>query len=336
MKKEGIIIIQHGDFPHDFKEKYRDMFDFIKGMINEVSQKTREIDREPDDCYMVDTRKVLRSFRRIGGYRHLEIGYMEFSKPTIEDAVQKLEKQGVKRVLFVNAPGIMMRSSHSLIDIPRILRGIKKGHSDLEMIYTPPGVIFDEMADVFIKRMDDALGKQVEHKEIPSGNFNEDWGVVLIAHGDVPIGYRQSSKKMEMTEKHIDTWSDMVRDWPRNEENDPLYFDTLELEKHIKEKVGYEIEIGNLEFSSPSLQEALNKLMDRGVEKVYFMGGTGFMDRSCHTLVDIPEALAKLKEDNPGVEIEYIHPNIDQVCDDLTLMLVEKVNQAIRNVECVS
>ncbi|MGZ4884516.1 MAG: hypothetical protein ACXVI7_04165, partial [Halobacteriota archaeon] len=82
MKKEGIIIIQHGDFPHDFKEKYRDMFDFIKGMINEVSQKTREIDREPDDCYMVDTRKVLRSFRRIGGYRHLEIGYMEFSKPT--------------------------------------------------------------------------------------------------------------------------------------------------------------------------------------------------------------------------------------------------------------
>jgi len=34
MKKEGIIIIQHGDFPLDFKEKHREMFDFIKEMIN--------------------------------------------------------------------------------------------------------------------------------------------------------------------------------------------------------------------------------------------------------------------------------------------------------------
>jgi sirohydrochlorin cobaltochelatase len=336
MKKEGIIIIQHGDFPHDFMDKHREMFDFIKGMISEVSKITREIEREPNDCYLIDTKKIMRSVKRIGGYQYCELGYMEFSKPAIEEAVQKLEKQGVKRIVLVNTPGLMMKSSHSLIDVPRILREIKKGHPDLEMMYTPPGVVFDEMADVFIKRMDDALGKRVDNKKIPSGTFNEDWGVVLIAHGDVPFDYLQTSKKMEMTEKHIDIWSDMVRDWPRNEENDPLYFDTLELEKHIKEKVGYEIETGNLEFTSPSLQEALNKLTARGVEKIYFMGGTGFMDRSSHTLVDIPEALAKLKEDNPDLEIEYVYPNIDLVCDDLALMLVEKVNQALKNVEYVS
>lgn len=336
MKKEGIIIIQHGDFPHDFKEKHREMFDFIKEMINEVSHKTREIKREPDDCYLVDMIKIMRCLKRIGGYQHLEMGNVEFSKPTIEEAVQKLEKKGVKKIIFVNAPGIMMRSSHSLIDIPRILREIKKGHPDLEMIYTPPGIDFDEMADVLIKRSDYALGKRVDNKKIPSGTFSEDWGVVLIAHGDVPIDYRQNSKKMDLTEKHVDKWPNMVRNWPRNEENDPFYFDTLELEKHIREKVGYEIEIGNLEFSSPTLQEALNKLRERGVKKVYFMGGTGFMGRSSHTLVDIPEALAKLKENNPDVEIEYIYPNLDQVCDDLTLMLVEKVNQAIKNAKYVS
>ncbi|MDD1726123.1 MAG: CbiX/SirB N-terminal domain-containing protein, partial [Euryarchaeota archaeon] len=102
------------------------------------------------------------------------------------------------------------------------------------------------------------------------------------------------------------------------------------------EEVGYELEIGNLEFSSPTLQEALNKLTERGVKKVYFMGGTGFMDRSSHTLVDIPEAVTKLKENNPDVEMEYIYPNIELVCDDLTLMLVEKVNQAVKNGEYVS
>jgi hypothetical protein len=97
-----------------------------------------------------------------------------------------------------------MKSSRSLIDVPHILREIKKGRPDLAMIYTPPGVACDAMADVFIKRMDYALGKRVESKKIPSGNFSEDWGVVLIAHGDVPIDYCQNSKKMELTEKHID------------------------------------------------------------------------------------------------------------------------------------
>jgi len=128
----------------------------------------------------------------------------------------------------------------------------------------------------------------------------------------------------------------MVRNWPRNAENDPLHHDTIELEKHIKEKAGYEIAIGNLQFSPPTLQEALDKLTARGVKKVYFMGGTSCMGRSSHTLVDIPKALAQLKEANPDVELEYIYPNIDQVCDDLSLMLVEKANRAIKDGENVS
>jgi len=256
MKKEGIVIIQHGDFPQYFKDKHQKMFDFIKGMIEDVSHKTREIERSSDDCYLMDMKKIKDSLKRIGGYHYLEIGNMEFSRPTIEEAVGKLENQGVKKIVFVNTPGIMMRSSHSMIDIPQILSEIKNTHPNLVMIYTPPGVNFDEMADIFVKRIDHALGKPVRNREIPSGHFSKDWGIVLIAHGDVPLDYLQNSKKMEMTEEHIDKWSDMVRYWPRNQENDPLYFDTLELEKSIKERVDYEIEIGNLEFSSPTLQDA--------------------------------------------------------------------------------
>ncbi|MGZ4931979.1 MAG: sirohydrochlorin chelatase [Halobacteriota archaeon] len=329
MGKEGIIIIQHGDFPFDFMDKHREMFDFVKGMINRVSQKTREIERTYDDPYLVDMGKIMRCFKRIGGYENLELGFMEFVTPTIEDAVEKLERQGIKKIVFVAAPGIMMRSSHSLIDIPRMLRDIKTEHPNLKLVYTPPGVDFDKMADVFIKRIGYALGQRVESKAIPAGTFSDEWGVVLVGHGDVPLGYRQSNKQMEMTDKQIDTWSNMVRDWPRNEENDPLYCDTLKLEQHLKRKAGYDIAVGNLEFSSPTLQGALNQLKERGAKKVYFIGGTGFMDRSSHTLIDIPEVVAKLKENNLDVVTEYIYPNIEQVCDDLGLMLVEKVNQAV-------
>jgi transcriptional regulator of aromatic amino acid metabolism len=64
--------------------------------------------------------KIMRCLKRIGGYQHLEMGNVEFSKPTIEEAVQKLEKKGVKKIIFVNAPGIdrkstRLNSSHTTI-----------------------------------------------------------------------------------------------------------------------------------------------------------------------------------------------------------------------------
>ncbi len=236
MEKEGIIIVQHGDFPFDFMDKHREIFDFVKGMINKVSQKTRELERDPHDPYRVDMEKIMRCFKRIGGYKHLELGFMEFVTPTIEDAVEKLELQGIKTIVFVTAPGIMMRSSHSLIDIPRILEEIGKEHPDLELVYARPSVDFDKMSDVFVKRIDYALEKRVESKAIPSGTFNKDLGVVLIGHGDVPLEYRQNNKQMQMTDEQIEKWSDMVRHWPRNEGNDPLYCDTLRLEQRLKER----------------------------------------------------------------------------------------------------
>ncbi len=335
MEKEGIIIVQHGDFPFDFMDKHREIFDFVKGMINKVSQKTRELERDPHDPYRVDTEKIMRCFKRIGGYKHLELGFMEFMTPTIEDAVETLELQGIKKIVFVTAPGIMMRSSHSLIDIPHMLEEIGKEYSDLELVYVRPGVDFDKMTDVFVKRIDYALKKRVASKAISSGTFSKDWGVVLVGHGDVPLEYRQNNKPRAMTEEQINKWSDMVRDWPRNEENDPLYCDTLRLEQRLKGKIKCDIAIGNLEFSSPTLQEALNQLKERSVEKVYVIGGTGFMDRSSHTLVDIPRAVAQLRANNPNVELEYVYPNINVVCDDLGLMLVEKVDQATQTGEYV-
>ncbi len=333
MGKEGIIIVQHGDFPFDFVDKHREMFNFVKGMIDRVSQNTREIERAPDDPYLVDMGKIMRCFKQIGGYRCLELGFMEFVTPTVRGAVEKLEHQGVKKIVLVAAPGIMMRSSHSLVDIPRMLEDIGKEHPDLELMYAPPGLDFDKMADVFVKRIGYALGKRIERKVIPSGTFSDEWGVVLIAHGDVPLDYRQNNKQMAMTDEQIEKWSDMVRHWPRNEENDPLYCDTLRLEQRLKGKITCDIAIGNLEFSSPTLQEALNQLKERGVKNVYLIGGTGFMDRSSHTLVDIPEAVAQLQATNHDVELEYIYPNINLVCDDLSLMLVEKVDQGIQTGE---
>ena len=325
----GIIMVQHGDFPFDFKEKHKEMFIFIKQILEGISQETLKIARDPDDPYSVDMQKIKDSIKKCGGFKHFEIGYMEFSSPTIGEAVDKIANEGIKKIVLVNSPGIFMRSSHSLIDVPKIIEKVQSEHPGLELIYAPPGGVLEEMADVIVKRIDNALDKPCQECQINDTSISEDYGVILIAHGDVPLSYLEK-KDMNMAEEHIEKWSEMVRDWPRNEKNDPLLHDTRILEDYIKDKSGYtNFEIGNLEFSSPTLEDALQKVLNRGAERVIFIGGTGFMDWSSHSLVDIPEAVDKLQKEYPSVEMSYEEPDIDFVCPELSKMIVAKVENAI-------
>lgn len=325
----GIIMVQHGDFPFDFKKKNKDMFKFIKQMLEEISQETRQIPRDPDDPYSLDMQKIKDSIQQCGDIKHLEVGYMEFSSPTIAEAIEKIANEGVKKIILVNSPGIFMRSSHSLLDIPPLIEQIQSTHPDLELIYAPPGGFLEEIADVIIKRINNALNKTCPECQIKNVRIPEEYGVVLIAHGDVPLSYLEK-KNMNMAEEHIEKWSEMVRKWPRDEKNDPLSHDTQILENYIKEKGGYNnFEIGNLEFATPTLEEALKKVLEQGADKIIFIGGTGFMDRSSHSLVDIPEAIQKLQKKYPSVEMIYQSPNIDLVCPELAQIITSKVEKMI-------
>lgn len=274
---------------------------------------------------------IASAVQRLGGFRSLEVGYMEFSRPTIEEAVEKLKAGGYEKIVFVNTPGLMMRSSHSLYDVPGILSGIVSKHADIELIYARPGVDFSLLSDVFVKRINHVLGRQYPSAQREPQRAVPGYGVVLVAHGDIPLEHLQSGKSMmDGAEGHIEAWSEMVRGWPRTESNDPLYFDTLRLEKLIREKGGYEnLEVGNLEFSSPSLLECVDKVAGRGARKIHFLGGTGFMDRSSHTLIDIPAAIDKLRRQRPGIEMTYACPDIGLVCDDLAYMIARKANEAM-------
>ncbi len=325
----GIIMVQHGDFPFDFKEKHKEIFMFVKQMLEGISKETRKIVRNPDDPYSVDMEKIKDSIKSCGGFKYFEIGFMEFSSPTIKEAVEKVASKGVKKIILVNSPGIFMRSSHSLLDVPNIINQIQSDRPDLKLIYAQPGGFLEEMADIIVKKIDNALGNPCKECQIGNNPILEDYGVVLVAHGDVPLDYLEK-KDMNTAEEHIEKWSNMVRDWPRNEENDPLLHDTGILEDYIKNKGGYpNFEIGNLEFTSPTLEEALKKVLNRGAEKVIFIGGTGFMDRSSHSLVDIPEAINKLQKKYPSVNMSYEEPDIGLVCPELSKMIVSKIEKAI-------
>jgi sirohydrochlorin cobaltochelatase len=56
------------------------------------------------------------------------------------------------------------------------------------------------------------------------------------------------------------------------------------------------------------------------------------MDRSSHSLVDIPEAIDKLQQAHPSVKMIYTEPDIDFVCTELAQIIVTKVEKFIFNI----
>lgn len=63
------------------------------------------------------------------------------------------------------------------------------------------------------------------------------------------------------------------------------------------------IDYGFLEYSSPNIHMALDRLVAKGVKKIYAVPGMLFA--ATHAKNDIPSVLTTYKEKHPGLEIEY-------------------------------
>ncbi|CAJ37836.1 predicted cobalamin biosynthesis protein (CbiX-like) [Methanocella arvoryzae MRE50] len=298
--------------------------------MEHLSEESRKLTHtHENDPHGADTEK-LASVIRAAGY-DVEVGYLDFSLPTIADAVVALTARGHKKLVFACAPGLMMRSSHSLLDVPEVLREIKEKNPGLEMLYAMPGMPFELIARAFVKKVNAASGAPSDKEQVNLKAIHPGTGVVLIAHGDVPHDFIvRNAGVMADAETHAHRWSEMVKDWPRSEENDPNYYDTIVLKVKLREMFWpVTVEVGYLEFASPDIDEAFGKLLAAGARKIVFCGGTGFFDRSSHTLIDIPEAIEKLKARHPDIEMVYAYPDVDLVMSELARAVVFKIEQAI-------
>jgi sirohydrochlorin ferrochelatase len=225
----------------------------------------------------------------------------------------------------------MMRSSHSLIDIPATLESIRAAEPGLELRYALPGRPLPLIARALGKKISTALGEGFAGMAALPKATHPGTAVVLVAHGDVPGDFiRKNSGVMENAEKHAAKWSEMVQEWPRNEQNDPNYADTLVLVTMLREMFWpVPLEIGYLEFAIPSIEQSFDRLVSAGAKHVIVAGGTGFFDRSSHTLIDIPEAVARLQQRRPDVKVTYAYPDVDLVKDELVRAIVYNIEQTV-------
>jgi sirohydrochlorin cobaltochelatase len=98
-----------------------------------------------------------------------------------------------------------------------------------------------------------------------------------------------------------------IRNWPRNEQNDPFHAASRDLATDLSRKTGCEVVVGYNEFCAPTLDEALQSAVDKNAGKIVV--ATPMMTRGGkHAEKDIPAAIEKFRKLHPKTEVIYAWP----------------------------
>jgi sirohydrochlorin ferrochelatase len=81
-------------------------------------------------------RSVAAEFACAGGYEDVEAAFLELGVPSLEEAVSRLAARGAEHIVVI--PYFLTLGLHLERDLPRLVEGISKQHSQLRVTMTPP------------------------------------------------------------------------------------------------------------------------------------------------------------------------------------------------------
>lgn len=102
------------------------------------------------DCDRV-MRKVLEKVKSSGAVGLAEVAYVQFQRPTIEEAVRALAGSGAREILAV--PFFLFEGVHVKCDIPHQLRKAGSEYPGLRILLTRPLGYDEKLAEVVLDRI---------------------------------------------------------------------------------------------------------------------------------------------------------------------------------------
>ena len=145
-------------------------------------------------------------------------------------------------------------------------------------------------------------------------------GVILVGHGGIPKGCpselvmklkrleglrRTAGTPMSAEEHALDT---TIRRWPRTPETDPYQSGLEAVASRLRAILGEVLfAVAYNEYCAPTLKESAEELIKKGATHIT-VTTTMFTPGGSHSEVEIPEILAQLRPQYPGVELRYAWP----------------------------
>lgn len=148
--KKGVVLVGHGgvprDYPRDRLRRLRELESARKARgIEEPGVEERKLDREVrtwprhpgTDPYKAGLEELAVELAPLLGETRLAVAYNEFCAPSVDEAVERLEGNGVRDITLISSmvtPG----GSHSERDIPAVVERLGRRHPHLRIRYAWP------------------------------------------------------------------------------------------------------------------------------------------------------------------------------------------------------
>lgn len=137
------------------------------------------------------------------------------------------------------------------------------------------------------------------HAAVEATHHNDNGHHAHNGHARPPLASEELQRYRELDRR--------VRNWPRNEANDPFHAGSLALAKALGKKSHHPVLVGFNEFCSPTLEDAFQKAVEAGAQRVVII--TPMMTSGgAHAETEIPEAIQAAREAHPQVEFVYAWP----------------------------
>ena len=102
--------------------------------------------------------------RKRGGWAQVEIGYLNYSRPTFEEAVRRLASAGIRRITVVPyflVPGYFVATS-----LPREIERVSAEYPVLEFSLAEPIGYDDSLADALLELAESAKGSEYWREDL--------------------------------------------------------------------------------------------------------------------------------------------------------------------------
>ena len=110
----------------------------LTGRAAQLDAQIRNWPRRPDnDPYQAGLERLAQALRPLLPTSRFAIGYNEFCRPSIAEAIEQVIAQGATRILVL--PTMLTPGGvHSEVDIPRALEAVRRAHPDRTIEYLWP------------------------------------------------------------------------------------------------------------------------------------------------------------------------------------------------------
>jgi sirohydrochlorin cobaltochelatase len=232
----------------------------------------------------------------------VEIGYLNYERPTFAEAIERCATAGVRRAFVV--PYFLVAGRFVTRDLPQQLSAAQRAHPTLQLYVAPPLGYSERIAESVVESARGALPKRFWNQRLREA------ASLCESDPDCPL-YRaercfQNGSPTVVEERTPHTPSEesgsssalliMAHGSPRASSNAPLW----EVVSHLRTRGDYGmVGVGFLDCNEPNIPDAIDALIAQGACRIiavpYFLHG------GSHVAEDLPMLLSQAQDRHPNI-----------------------------------